>query len=180
MKSDKGIFIIKYDKTLCYYIFSLFIVTILFFGISRIFANLDENYFKEHEEELKGELKGEIMDGTSYRYYDYDDTPYTKLNKFFILLYLIVPVLFLIVLFGRYILKTKNYVMSLLLPLFFIVLTWLLIASTIYDGIAYFFLMIYIIGIFILISIIGIILFSLQNICKFRRKLFSMLQIKKK
>lgn len=154
----------KYEKTLLHSIFIIIIVTSFFFAINTIFVNLDENYFQEHKEELTtveiiNDSNGEITNN-----YYYADTPYFKIGKFFFWVYLIVPVLVVVVLSRKYILKKKNYAMSLLLPFSFIVLTFLLQVKNMYDAIGWeknfmiLLIFIYTISSFILVSIINMVL----------------------
>ncbi|HLC97417.1 MAG TPA: hypothetical protein VJC21_01390 [Candidatus Nanoarchaeia archaeon] len=155
--------------------FIVAIVVIILFFTDSIFSNLDQDYFKKHQEEL---TIAEIVDtpdgeGTNY---SYADTPYSKLAHFSFWLYFLIPPLLVMFLSGRYLLKEKKYLLSLLLPFSFILLTFILQAKNIYNAVGWekdfgiMMVSLYVAAAFVLTLIINsIILFKIRKSKKKRK-----------
>ena len=151
------------------YVFIVAIVAILLFFINSIFSNFDQDYFKKHQTELTITKIVDTPYGEATNYY-YADTPYSKLAHFSFWLYFLIPLLLVIVLSGRYLIKEKKYLLSLLLPLSFIILTFILQAKNIYSAVGWekdfgiIVVYLYSLAIFLLVLIINsVILFKIRK-----------------
>ncbi|HIH11737.1 TPA: hypothetical protein HA241_06105 [Candidatus Woesearchaeota archaeon] len=124
-------------KTLQWSIFTIIVVTVLLFSISTYFNQLDQQYFQEHQQELTTTETIINPDGETTNYF-YADTPYTITYKLFLWAYLFIPFILVITLGIRYILShPPHYFQSLIIPVSFVVLTFILQAKNIYAAVGW-------------------------------------------
>ena len=96
-------------------------------------SDLDYNYFQEHKSELTIVTEYE-SGGLSYLYLD---TPFQKAKDLAAYLYLIIPALVTIILSSRFIMKEKKYLLSLIIPLSFILITFTVQSKNILTAIGW-------------------------------------------
>ncbi len=116
----------------------VFVVTTILFGISEVFYNLDADYFQEHKEELTTTETIEHADGSTINYF-YAGTPYRAASNILGLIYIFFPAIVVVATSIKYLSKEKKspYLKSLVIPLFFTALTFLLQLKRIIDAIGW-------------------------------------------
>ncbi|MBI2572277.1 hypothetical protein HYV86_00290 [Candidatus Woesearchaeota archaeon] len=126
----------KNRKQFSFLILVLCIVTVLLFSIDNYIIKADKDYFQQHQEELTSTQTINMPEGVVTNYY-YANTPYSTLAKISYLAYLIIPILVLVFLGRRYILSGGKFQHSLLLPISFIFLTFILQSKNIINAVGW-------------------------------------------